>query len=85
MVLRLFAPLLGPHRNAAKELESGKMEGTQRCFNGAPGPPMQHLPAFAGSAGRLPEGHSQGWLFMKNTMLHAALLRASFIVHAELP
>ena len=28
LVLRLFAPLLGPHRNAAKELKSGKMEGT---------------------------------------------------------
>jgi hypothetical protein len=28
MLLRLFAPLLGPHRNAAKELKSGKMEGT---------------------------------------------------------
>jgi hypothetical protein len=67
MLLRLFAPLLGPHRNAAKELKSGKMEGTQRRFNGAPGPPMQHLPTFAGSAGRLPEGHSHGQLFVKNT------------------
>jgi hypothetical protein len=30
MLLRLFPPLLGPHRNAAKELKlkSGKMEGT---------------------------------------------------------
>ena len=28
MLLRLFAPLLAPHRNAAKELKSGKMEGT---------------------------------------------------------
>jgi hypothetical protein len=28
MVLRLFAPLLGPHRHAAKELKSGEMEGT---------------------------------------------------------
>ena len=24
VLLRLFAPLLGPHRNAAKELKSGK-------------------------------------------------------------
>jgi hypothetical protein len=31
---------------------------------------MQHLPTFAGVAGRLPGGQSQGWLFMKNTILH---------------
>jgi hypothetical protein len=72
MLLRLFAPLLGPHRNAAKELKSGKMEGTQRCFNGAPGPPMWHLATFAGGPGRLPAGLAHGRLFMKNTILSRA-------------
>jgi hypothetical protein len=28
VLLRLFAPLLGPHRNAAKEWKAGKTEGT---------------------------------------------------------
>jgi hypothetical protein len=27
LLLRLFAPLLAPHRNTAKEWKSGKMEG----------------------------------------------------------
>jgi hypothetical protein len=29
---------------------------------------MWHLATFAGGPGRLPGGHSRGWLFMKNTM-----------------
>ena len=29
---------------------------------------MWHLATFAGGPGRLPGGHSRGWLFMKNTI-----------------
>jgi hypothetical protein len=29
---------------------------------------MWHLATFVGGPGRLPGGHSRGWLFMKNTI-----------------